>query len=80
MTVRIEYKTRVEGAVVINVSDLKTALEYGYKVATTMPLDPDYLPIVSVFDQHGFVAKIDRIIIETKRLQDAIKTGPTVGR
>lgn len=74
MTARTEHKTRADGTLIYHTEDLKGALERAYKVAETMPLDPDYLPVVSVFDEHGFVTKIDRVAIEKRRLEDAGKT------
>lgn len=56
----IEYKTPDGKTKQEKCADLREALEKGYMRATELPLDPVCLPIVSVFDNRGFVTKIDR--------------------
>ncbi len=66
-----EYRTRVDGTIKVKCDTLKEAIERGYDTAETLPLDPDYLPCVSVFDEHGFVLKIDRVDIEKSKILKA---------
>lgn len=68
----IEYRTQ-DGVKKKKCKDLGEALRLGYEQAMDMPLDPHILPEVSVFDNHGFVVRIDKLKIINRDLANTIK-------
>jgi hypothetical protein len=69
---RIEYRTP-DGMKVEKCADLKSALEIGYERAMSLPLDPNHIPEVSVFDDKGFVIRIEKLKIINREMAQAAR-------